>query len=172
MHPASTKSHTMAPAMNRQDSRRRAERCWRLRVRGRTWQEIADEEGFGSRRAAQKAVEKLLERDPPSDVNTLRRAMGDGITMLRADLLDCLDDCKAKGQHIRVAQLGQVILDSFDKQAKLMGLHIAVPTEVHVSVQSMTEVLADTRSRLQAAIDAAPADVLDVDVVPLGELAQ
>lgn len=143
-----------------------------MRVRGRTWQEVADETGFRSRQSAIKAVQTFLERNPTSDVETLRRAMGDGIEQLRAELFESLEDCKKRGHHIRVAQLGQVILDSYEKQIKLSGLAIAVPTEVHVSVQSMTEVLADTRSRLQAAIDAAPADVLDVDVIPLGELAQ
>lgn len=32
----------MAPTMNRQDSYRRAERAYRLRCVGRTWQEIAE----------------------------------------------------------------------------------------------------------------------------------
>lgn len=171
LHPASTKSHTMAAVMPRRDSTARAERCWRLRVRGRTWQEVADAEGFRSRKSAQKAVERWLMRNPQGDVETLRRAMGDGLTMIREKVLDSMDECQAKGDHRGVAQLGQVAADTIDKQAKLMGLHIAVPAEMHVSVQSMAEVLADTRSRLRAAIDAVP-EPLDVEVVGVPELAQ
>lgn len=162
MHPTSQKSETMPAVMNRQDSTARAERCWRLRIRGRTWQEVADDEGFRSRRSAQLAVERWLKRNPQADVEVLRRAMGDGIELLRRDLQDTLDTCKAHGQAIRVAQLGQVILDSYDKQAKLMGLHIAVPAEVNVTVQSMSQMIDDTRRRLMNAIDA---EVVDLPAV-------
>src|SRR5260370_874048 len=41
----------VAPVMNRQDTRARAEEAWRLRATGRTWDEIAVELGFGSRSA-------------------------------------------------------------------------------------------------------------------------
>lgn len=42
--------------MNRQDSYRRAERAYRLRCVGRTWQEIADAEGFKTRRGAHRTL--------------------------------------------------------------------------------------------------------------------
>lgn len=158
--------------MDHKSSQARTERAWRLRVRGRSWPEVAEAEGFRTARSARAAVRKWLERNPPEDIAILRRAAGDTIAIVIDRLLDSLEAAQAKGDLRGAAQIGQVVLDGVDKRARLEGLHIAVPTEVHVSVQSMTEVLADTRSRLQAAIDAAPAEPLDVDVVQLGELAQ
>lgn len=168
MHPTTTNSNPMAPAMTRTNSNARAERCWRLRVRGRTWQEVADDQGFRSRRAAQKAVEQFLKRTPPPDVVTLRRAMGDGLTMVREQLLDSMDAAQAKGDHRGVAMIATVVVEAFDKQAKLMGLHIAVPAEVNVNVQSMTQILTDTRARLMAAVDAEVVDdVVDAELVAI-----
>jgi hypothetical protein len=153
----------MPPVMNRTNSRARAERAWRLRVRGKLWREVAAEEGYRSERSAQRAVEDFLRRTPPTDVETLRRAMGEGLTMIREAVLDSMDAAQAKGDHRGVAQLGQVAADTIDKQAKLYGLHIAVPTVVDVTVhQSPAEMLAEVRSRLMAAIDAEVVEVIDV----------
>lgn len=150
----------MPPVMSHRDSRHRAEQAWRLRCRGRTWNEIAEALDFKSRRSVQRAVATHLERNKPEAAEIVRRSMGEGLTMIREQLLDSLEEARAEGDHQAVATLARAATDSIEKQARLMGLHIAVATEVNVNVvQTMTEIVADTRARLQAAIDA--------EVVPL-----
>ncbi|WP_156750792.1 hypothetical protein [Mycobacterium sp. 852013-50091_SCH5140682] len=144
----------MPPVMDRKSSTERAERAWRLSLRGRTWQEVADAEGFRSRQSARKAVEKWLQKNPTDDIERLRRATGDSLTMVIHTLLDSLEKAHEAGRHRDVAELGKVVLDGLDKRAKLQGLHIAVPQVVDVNVQTMTEILTDTRARLLDAIDA------------------
>lgn len=152
----------LGPTGNRTHTRARAEKAWRLRVRGRTWQEIADEVGFKSRHSAQKAVRVFLEKNPPDDIATMRRAVGLVYAETLATLRDSLDEAYEAGKHRDVAELGKVILDGADKTAKLEGLYVAVPTVVDVQVtQTVVEMITDTRAKLQAAIDA--------EIVPLPE---
>jgi hypothetical protein len=150
----------MAPSGDRQTTRARAEAAWRLRVRGRTWQEIADEVGFKSRHSACKAVRTFLEKNPPDDIDTMRRAVGQVMVETLATVRDSLDEAHRLGKHRDVAELGKVVLDGLDKRAKLEGLYVAVPQVVDVNVtQTVVEMITDTRAKLQAAIDA--------EIVPL-----
>lgn len=152
----------MPPVMDRKSSRARAEQAWRLRVRGRTWQEIADEVGFKSRHSAFKAVRTFLEKNPPDDIETMRRAVGQVMVETIATVRESMEEAHDAGNHRNVAELGKVILDGLDKRAKLEGLYVAVPTVVDVNVtQTVVEMITDTRAKLQAAIDA--------EVVPLPE---
>ncbi|WP_301121088.1 hypothetical protein [Mycolicibacterium fortuitum] len=152
----------MPPVMDRKSSRARAEAAWRLRVRGRTWQEIADEVGFKSRHSAFKAVRTFLEKNPPDDIETMRRAVGQVMVETIATVRESMEEAHDAGKHRDVAELGKVILDGLDKRAKLEGLYVAVPQVVDVQVtQTVVEMITDTRAKLQAAIDA--------EVVPLPE---
>lgn len=146
--------------MDRKSSTARAAEAWRLHVRGRTWQEIADELGFKSRQSANKAVKSYLQKNPPTDIETMRRARGDLLADTTARLHDCMVDAIEAGKFRDAAELGKVVLDGVDKRAKLEGLHIAVPQVVDLNVtQTVVEMITDTRAKLQAAIDA--------EVVPL-----
>ena len=141
--------------MNRDKSTERAERAWRLSLRGRTWQEVADTEGFRSRQSARKAVESWLRKNPPDEIEIMRRATGDTLTMVIHRVLDSLEEAQDAGRHRDVAELAKVALDGLDKRARLQGLHVAVPTVVDVQVtQTVTEMITDTRAKLMAAIDA------------------
>ncbi|WP_131827619.1 hypothetical protein [Mycolicibacterium fortuitum] len=152
----------MPPVMNRQASQERCRQGWELRRRGRTWQEVADELGFKSRQNALKAVNKWLEKNPPDDLETMRRATGDTLIATTHKLADALDDAIDAGKHRDAAELGKVVLDGLDKYAKLTGQHVVVPQVVDVQVtQTVVEMITDTRAKLQAAIDA--------EVVPLPE---
>lgn len=152
----------LGPSGNRAHTRARAEKAWRLRVRGRTWQEIADELEFKSRHSAQKAVRTFLEKNPPDDIDTMRRAVGQVMVEVISTVRDSLDEAHDAGKHRDVAELGKVLLDGLDKRAKLEGLYVAVPQVVDVQVtQTVVEMITDTRAKLQAAIDA--------EVVPLPE---
>lgn len=150
----------LGPSGNRAHTRARAEQAWKLRVRGRTWQEIADQTGYKSRHSAQKAVQAFLKKDPPDDITTLRRATGQFLADTLNTVRESLDDAHADNDHQAVASLSRVILDGLDKRAKLEGLYIAVPSVIDVNVtQTVVEMIADTRAKLEAAIDA--------EVVPL-----
>lgn len=144
----------MPPVMDRKSSNERCERAWKLRVAGRSWQEVADAVGFKSRQNACAAVNKWLKKNPPDQLETARRANGDGIRLVRATLFESMAAAKRANQHRTVSELGRTILESFEKEARLLGLHIAVPTEVNVTVQTMAEILTDTRARLLDVIDA------------------
>lgn len=73
--------------MSREDSRRRAERARWLRGTGKTWQQIADSEGFRSRRAAQLAVKRLADAEPADDPIAARRTASDGLRIRLSDYL-------------------------------------------------------------------------------------
>ena len=151
--------------MNRKNSRARAERAWRLRCAGRTWQQIADAENFKTRGAAYRAVHEFLKRNPPDDVITSRLATAEGLRMVQTTLFEALIDAKRARDNRAVVSIASAIQDNLDKQAKLMGLHISAPTQVNVTVQSAAEIISDARSRLLAAIDADDAGVIDGEVV-------
>ncbi|UVT31618.1 hypothetical protein SEA_MASK_86 [Mycobacterium phage Mask] len=151
--------------MNRHDSNERCRRAWELSLRGRSWPEIAEAENFKSRQSARKAVANWLRKNPPDEIEVLRRATGDTLTMVIHKLLDSLDKAYAAGRHRDVAEIAKVALDGLDKRAKLQGLHVAVPQVVDVQVtQTVVEMISDTRAKLQAAIDA--------EVVPLPDQQQ
>lgn len=153
--------------MDRQSSQARTERAWKLRLRGRSWPEIAEAEGFRTPRSARAAVRKWLERNPPDELALMRRAAGDTLAVIIDRVLDSLDAAQAKGDHRGVAQLAQVALDGVGRKIQLEGLAIPVAQQVEVTVnQSPTEVIAATRERLLALLPK-PAAVIDAEVVAL-----
>lgn len=137
---------------------------------GRTWSDIAQVSGFASAGAASTAVVGHIERMPAEDQATARAFSAGNYRLVIAKLYEVVARAHTAGKPHTAVQALQVIAEVQDRHDRLTGLHVMVPTQVHVSVQSMTEVLADTRSRLQAAIDAAPPDVLDVETVELQEI--
>lgn len=165
----------MPPQMTHQASRNRAERAYRLWLRGRSWPEVAEAEGFKSRQSARKAVHEWLRKNPSEDIEMMRRATGDTLTMVIDRVLDSLDAAQAKGDHRGVAELGRVVMDGLDKRAKLQGLHIAVPTLIDVNVQTTAvAILERAESELLAIVSRAEGqaaaieqrDVIDAEIVP------
>jgi hypothetical protein len=155
--------------MDRKASTQRARDAWELRCRGRTWQEIADQLNYSTLHAAYAATTKWLQKNPPDDLNTLRRATGDTLRNLATRLADEAHQALDDGNRTEAATLARAALDGLDRYAKLTGQHI--PIEVNVNVTA-TQALADTRARLLEAIDNAgePAAIeaqapLDVDIV-------
>jgi hypothetical protein len=151
-HPPQAKSINMPPVMNRKASNQRCRAGWELRCRGRTWAEIAEELDFKSLHAAHAAINKWLQKNPPDDLNTLRRATGDTLRHLATRLADEAHQALDDGNRTEAANLARAALDGLDRYAKLTGQHI--PIEVNVNVTA-TQALADTRARLLEAIDSA-----------------
>jgi hypothetical protein len=154
--------------MNREDSRRRAERAYRLRVVGRTWAEIADSEGFASRRSAQVAVARHLDRERPESVADARRMAADGLRITRSILFASLAHAKQAGDTQAVVAVARALTDNIDKQAKLLGL--AVPQQVDITVSASASAILDkAEAELLALLPAQPhravLDVLDAEVI-------
>jgi hypothetical protein len=152
----------MPPIGNRQTSDERCQRGWDLRKQGHTWATIADTLGYRSVQSAQKAVSAWLRRNPPDDIETLRRATGDILIDTINKLRASLDVAIEKGGTTSVAELGRAVFDGCDRYAKLTGQHIIPPTEVNVNV-SVTEALAATRRKLLDVIDAEVLDAKELD---------
>jgi hypothetical protein len=165
----------VAPVLDRKSSKARAERAWRLRCAGRTWQEIADATGFKSRQAALLAVDRLLKRDPPEDVSTQRRYTAEGYRIVQAALFESLATAKdRKDVHATVA-VSRALTDVMDRRAKLLGLHVPVVQEVNLTLQqSASAVLDRAEAELLAIAAGQPAPVpvqaslpiLDAEVIP------
>jgi hypothetical protein len=159
--------------MNREDSRRRAERAWRLRCVGRTWQEVADAEGFHSRRAAQLAVQRHLAREIPESPEQARCAASDGLRITRSILFASLAQAKKDGDTQAVVAVARAITDNIDRQAKLLGLHVPVAQQVDVRVhQSASAILDRAEAELLALVPPQPRPavlpVLDAEAVEVG----
>lgn len=146
----------MPPQGTHTNSRKRAEEALRLRCRGRTWQEIADELGFKSRGSVTTAVKRLILRDPPEDIATTRTYTAGAYRQVTTTLFESLEAAKAAGDHTAVATLGRAIGEIQEKHAKLTGLHIPVvqQKEVEVNVQINTTA--------SAVIDQAEHDLLAI----------
>lgn len=154
----------MPPVMNRKASNKRCEQAWELRCSGRTWSEVAREVGYNSPQAALKAVKSWLEKNPPDELETMRRASGDMLTRGIDKLFKAMEVAERRGELRTLAELVKVAFDGIDKRAKLRGEWVAVPTQVDVTVvQTMTEILTDTKARLLDAIDAEIVALPEVD---------
>lgn len=125
----------MPPEGTHADSRKRAEQALKLRCRGRTWQEIADELGYRNRGSATTAVKRLILREPPEDLVTARTYTAGAYRMVTAQLFESLDAAKAAGNHEAVVSISRAIGYIQDKHANLTGQKVIQVQEVDVNVQ-------------------------------------
>ncbi|CAA0136336.1 Uncharacterised protein [Mycolicibacterium vanbaalenii] len=144
----------MPPTGPRADARARAEAALRLKCRGRTWQEIADELGFKSRSSALHAVKRLMLREPPEDVLAARTFTTGAYRQVTAALFDSLEAAKKAQDHEAVVSISRAIAYVQDKNARLTGQQIPVAQEVDVNVQ--------VHSTTHAVIDQAERDLLAI----------
>ncbi|EHI13168.1 hypothetical protein KEK_08302 [Mycolicibacterium thermoresistibile ATCC 19527] len=91
--------------------------------------------------------------------------MGDGLTMIRQKLLDALDAAEEAGDHQAVATLGRAAADTIEKQAKLAGLHIAIPQQIELNVRSAAAVLERAEQELLAIAQQPQSEIVDAEVV-------
>lgn len=150
--------------MSREDSRRRAERARWLRGTGKTWQQIADSEGFRSRRAAQLAVARLAESEPADNPAAARRTAADGLRITKSIMFAGLADAKQQGDHQAVVSYARAIADNIDKDAKINGLHVPVAQQVDVNVtQNPAAIIEDARRRLLEVVDAEVVETKEIE---------
>lgn len=142
----------MAPVMNRQDSFRRAERAYRLRVAGRTWAEIADAEGFKTRRGAQLAVRRHLAREEPESIEDQRRAAVDGLRIAQAVLFERLGLAVQRDDDDRIVSISKEIRAHIAETSRLNGLATPVRSEVDVRMSTSAVAILDRAERELLAI--------------------
>lgn len=157
--------------MSREDSRRRAQRARDLRATGKTWQQIAESEGFRSRRAAQLAVARLNDSDPPENLDRARRTASDGLRITKSIMFGGMAEAVRQGDHQAVVAYARAIADGIDKDAKLNGLHAPARTEVDVNVtHDATAIIDRMESELLALVANRPpqnaigGNIIDADI--------
>lgn len=128
--------------MNREDSRRRAERAHRLRALGRTWAEIADSEGFRSRGAARTAVQRYLDSEPGESVDEVRRSASETLRITRSVLLGRFADASRRGDDTLV-KLSREVHRNLSQWAQLTGANSPERHEVAAVVATTTTDLLD-----------------------------
>jgi len=164
----------MAPKGPRSDARARAEEALRLKCRGRTWQEIADELGFQSRSSAAKTVKRLMLREPPEDVITARAYTVGAYRQSISSLFRQLEKAEAANDTEAVIAINRAIAYVADKNAQLTGQKIPVTQEVDhnvtLEVNTSASAVLDSAEKDLLAIaaghrDAGRLPVLDAEVV-------
>lgn len=127
--------------------REKALEAMRLRKdRGLTWEEIAEEAGYSSRQAAQRAVSRVLARVESETVEDYRQLMSARYDDLYRRTIIALDTADAEGQLMGKSQLlaaGRGIVDSI---VKLHGL--AAPQKADVTVHTKADVDAEVQALL------------------------
>lgn len=123
--------------MSRQDSRARAERAHRLRAIGRSWQEVADTEGFRSRRSAQRAVARLLAAELPEGVESSRRTAAESLRITTAVLFERFAAAADRNDDAAAALLNRELVRNRDQLARLLGLYAPERAEVSHDVSGL-----------------------------------
>lgn len=153
----------MAPTMNRQDSRARAEEAFRLRAVGRTWAEISDRLNYRSRGAAQLAVRRLMERTPPESVEHARAKADESLRITQSVLFGRLAVAAQSGDDDTIAKMAKEIRATTAERSKLAGAYAPERQQVDITVtQTPAAIIEDARRRLL--------DIVDAEVVQPKEL--
>lgn len=138
--------------MNREDSQRRAERAHRLRALGRTWQEVADTEGYKSRSAARTAVQNYLNREPGETPEQVRRSAAEILRITRSVLLGRFAAATENGKDDTLVMLSREVHRNIDQWTKLHGANAPTATQVDLNINTdPAAIIADTEQRLLAA---------------------
>jgi AraC-like DNA-binding protein len=145
----------MAPTMNRQLTRHRAEQAERMHATGASWQEIADALGFKTRQGAIMAVQRLRNTTPPETVEQARAKHDSTLRMIQQRMFAGFLRADQARDDETAIKYAKEIRGIVGERAKLHGSYAPQRTEVDVTVtETPAALLAQTRQRLMAAIDA------------------
>lgn len=152
--------------MSHQDSRLRAEQALKLRACGRSWSEIANALGYGSRRGAAQAVERLLASSRP-DPEAERAESTEGLRVLRSTLFARMAVAAQRGDDQTLVSISKELRNLVAEHSKLNGLYAPVKQQVDVRVHQTPEaILERAQAELLAAMRDQPAlETIDVEVV-------
>ncbi len=145
-----------------------------MRGSGATWQQIADREGYRSRRAVQLAVRRHRERENGTlaALADRRHDADEGYRIVQQTLFTELAEARRRSDPQTVISAAKTIIDTLDKRVRLNGLAVPVAQQVDVRVeQSITAILDRAEAELLALTSAPPGTlpaalpVLDAEVV-------
>lgn len=157
-----TQNRAVPPDRPRADSRARAEAAFKLKCRGRTWQEIADELGFKSRNSALNAVRRMMLREAPESLETRRAYTVGAYRQSLASLFRTLEKAETANDVEAVVSIARAIGYIADKNARLTGQQIPVIQEVehnvHVEVKTTATSVIDQAEKDLLAITAGKQD--------------
>ncbi len=152
--------------MSREDSRRRAERAHRLRSLGRTWQEIADAEGFQSRGAAQVAVRRFVSAEPAEGVDEVRRSASETLRIVRSVLVGRFAEAARSRDDETLVKLSREVHRNLGQWATLVGANAPERHEHDVQVtQTASAILDRAEADLLALAQTRPAPIIDAEVM-------
>lgn len=140
----------MPPDRPRKASRQRAAEAFRLRCRGRTLQEVADELGYGSPAAVHNAVQKHISRLPAEDRDMARAYSAGNYKQVIAELHEIGARAKAQNRLTTAVQAQEAIANVQAKHDHLIGIEAPAVTKVDVQVTSAVEAIASAREQLLA----------------------
>lgn len=115
--------------------RERAIQAMQLRRDGKMWHEVADEVGYSSPQAAQRAVSRVLARVEDETVDDYRNLMDARLEALYAKTWAAIDKADPE-RHVGLSQLIQAAVRIEDRRAKLFGIDGATKSETTVVVKS------------------------------------
>lgn len=162
----------MAPTMNRQDSRARAEEAFRLRACGRTWAEISETLGYRNRGSAQLAVKRLMDRTAPESPEQARAKADESLRITQSVLFTRLAAATQRGDDDTITSMAKEIRSTVAERSKLSGAYAPQRAELDVKVsadpaaiiaRAEADLLALIAEREQRQLPATP--ILDAEVV-------
>ena len=121
---AGTKPHQLS-------DRERAAQAMKYRVKGKSWQWIADELHYYDRSAAYNAVKTLISRTERESVEEWREMLTQRYEYLLEKATDEIDAADAKGQLVGKSQMLTAARGILDSQVRLLG--VAVNQKVELS---------------------------------------
>ncbi|ANE80146.1 hypothetical protein A7U43_13205 [Mycobacterium adipatum] len=148
----------MAPTMNRQDSRGRAEEAFRLRAAGRTWAEISRTLGYKSRGAAALAVKRMMDRNPPATAENARATADESLRITQSVLFGRLAAATQRGDDETLTKVAKEIRATVAERSKLAGAYAPERQQVDVNVTTdATAIIDRMESELLALVAQRPA---------------
>ena len=118
--------------MSHTESRRRGEDALRYRLKGWSYQEIADELGFQHREGARRAVTRLLAETCRPSVDEAQVESAESLRLVRRGLFGHLEVANAEGDAETATKVAREIRANLDSAAVREGLNAAARTEVDV----------------------------------------
>ncbi len=143
----------MPSVMPLAESRARAEQAFIMREIGmKSWRQVRDALGFKSIGAAQMAVKRYRERNPLPSADAAMAGIVERKRVTIGSAIKSLAEAQRSSDHQAVARLVDVITRADAELARLYGLS-SDTLNVNVT-QTPAAIIADTRERLLAAVDA------------------
>lgn len=153
--------------MSRQDSRAREEHAFHLRAVGRTYEEIAEVCGFGSRSAAHSAVQRYEKRQPAPNAEGVRRMSDEGLRLVSSVLFERFADAKVREDNKDIVMLSKEIREVGAERSKLAGAYAPKQSELTVNVRQEAVAVIDKSEADLLAIVARNDNVIEGEVVEL-----